>query len=211
MIHWFWAGISESSEVIERLPGLPDAHDADSCLTHLYIHRMYTMFCKSSCIHQNILLDAKYFMIGRIKILWSGKSSLCPDWPERTWDGSRSWHASAASNCPGVTNPVWWKKVETASISTHKLPQALYVLLIRFPSLIWIWLESWLGQSWYVESEWILRQFTLPVAAAEGSFCLLRPAPAVCVRKKSNEWRAGSRARGCLVPDVIGIDSNWSH
>ena len=46
--------------------------------------------------------------------------------------------------------------------------------------------------------------------AAEGSFCLLRPAPAVCVRKKSNEWRAESRAGGCLVPDVIGIDSNWS-
>ena len=82
------------------------------------LHRMYTMFCKSSCIHQNILLDAKYFMIDRIKILWSGKSSLCPDWPERTWDGSRSWHASAASNCPGLTNPVWWRKVDTASIST---------------------------------------------------------------------------------------------
>ena len=56
--------------------------------------------------------------IDRIKILWSGKSSLCPDWPERTWDGSRSWHASAASNCPGLTNRVWWRKMDTANIST---------------------------------------------------------------------------------------------
>ena len=68
----------------------------------------------------------------------------------------------------------------------------------------------WRGHSRNVELSRYYDSSPCRWRAAEGSFCLLRPAPAVCVRKKSNEWRAGSRAGGCLVPDVIGIDSNWS-
>ena len=73
-----------------------------------------------------------------------------------------------------------------------------------------ICLWMWRGHSRNVELSRYYDSSPCRWRAAEGSFCLLRPAPAVCVRKKSNEWRAGSRAGGCLVPDVIGIDSNWS-
>ena len=176
MIHGFWAGISESIEVIERLA---DAHD--SCIT---------LRCKSSCIRQTILWTKKYFMIGRIKILWSEKSSLCPDWPERTWDdGSRSWHASAASNCPGVTNWVWWNKGDTASIvSIADWCKYFYGLIGRNSmSHTFDQKGGWAGHSWHVESEWILRQFTLPVASCRGE---LLPAPpsSCCLREKKKQW-----------------------
>ena len=78
----------------------------------------------------------------------------------------------------------------------------------RWTFTIWLWM--WRGRSRNVELSRYYDSSPCRWRAAEGSFCLLRPAPAVCVRKKSNEWRAGSRAGGCLVPDVIGIDSNWS-
>lgn len=146
------------------------------------------MFYKSSCIHQNILLNAKYFMIDRIKILWSGKSSLCPDWPERTWDGSRSWHASAASNCPGLTNRVWWRKVDTLPAS---VPQTT-------TSTVW-WFIDWkptprldltIQLTWTFLVCWVWVDITTVHLAGGGCRGELLPAPpsSCCLREKKKQW-----------------------